>query len=126
MDIHPEAVKLLNKHRGTDFRPGGEHYVENLIATTAISEALFERDEIKRNYDALTECHLKALSDWPERYIAACKEADSLRAQVAAMREALPFAVAFIERNQTQKEDAFYLEKMKSALSTLKDQSNGH
>lgn len=119
MDIHPEAVKMLNKHRGTDFRPGGEHYVENLTATNAISEALNERDEARDEHKFVLAAESAAIDTLKA-------ERDSLRAQVAAMREFLPFAVAFIERNQTQKEDAFYLEKMKSALSTLKDQSNDH
>lgn len=104
MDIHPEAVKLLNKHRGTDFRPGGEHYVENLTATNAISEALNERD--------------------------------TLRAQVAVMREALREALerelsgveTDIRWSENNELGALIVRHdcIKSALSTLKDQSNDH
>lgn len=104
MDIHPEAVKLLNKHRGTDFRAGGEHYVENLTATNAISEALNERD--------------------------------TLRTQVAAMREALPLLMSEAYRDGSGRYDGYptpeRLERIiatfwpDAALSTLKDQSNDH
>lgn len=155
MDIHPEAVKLLNKHRGTDFRPGGEHYVENLTATNAVSEALNERDEALAKIEEAQICASETMRSWKHRCYAVMgalglnygdpdwlmpddqRELDSLRAQVAAMREALDECRVVIKFHcdpgscVTMGDDRVVSalsahEKAVGILSTLKDQSNDH
>lgn len=90
--IHPEAVALLNKHRGTTFRPGGEHYVENLTATQALSQALFERDDARAKVSRLTTLLDQQLGH-PCEQIRHGYEVETLRAQVAEMREVIKDAM---------------------------------
>lgn len=71
--IHPEAAALLNKHCGVTRGLNG--MIHNGPATEAISQALFERDALKGAADAV--------------YNRLMPEVETLRAQVAEMREAL-------------------------------------
>lgn len=135
MDIHPEASSILKQHGVETHATYGFHYVLYPEAKRAVSQALYERDEARAK--------LEYVRDETTKELIKNGVIESLRAQVAAMREAIANRKSiYVKRRDANSPNNQYshtiydlfkqsvevieiLEgEIESALSTLKDQSN--